>query len=93
VSFVASARKAQVLKDSLLTAGADPEAVAGIVAPAGYPISASTPEEIALSVLAAVVANRRRSAASPVALAAEAAGVALPSLAALPARSPCCGGA
>jgi xanthine dehydrogenase accessory factor len=59
VSFVASARKAQVLKDSLLTAGADSAAVAAIVAPAGYPISASTPEEIALSVLAAVVSSRR----------------------------------
>lgn len=59
VSFVASARKAQVLKDSLVTAGANPAAVAAIVAPAGYPISASTPEEIALSVLAAVVSNRR----------------------------------
>jgi xanthine dehydrogenase accessory factor len=92
VSFVASARKAQVLKDSLLTAGADPAAVAAIVAPAGYPISASTPEEIALSVLAAVVANRRRAAASPVGLAAEAARVAPAALAALPARSPCCGG-
>lgn len=59
VSFVASERKAEVLKASLRTAGADAAAVAAIVAPAGYPISASTPEEIALSVLAAVVASRR----------------------------------
>lgn len=63
VSFVASARKAQVLKDSLVAAGADADAVAAIVAPAGYAMPATTPEEIALSVLAAVVANRRGSAA------------------------------
>ena len=59
VSFVASARKAQVLKDSLVTAGADSDAVAAIQAPAGYPMAATTPAEIALSVLAAVVSNRR----------------------------------
>ena len=61
VSFVASAKKAQVLKDALVAAGADAAAVAAIVAPAGLPVSANTPEEIALSVLAAVVANRRGS--------------------------------
>lgn len=92
VSFVASARKAQVLKDSLITAGADAAAVAAIVAPAGYPISASTPEEIALSVLAAVVANRRRSAAAPVLCATQEASTDDRPVAALPARSPCCGG-
>lgn len=102
VSFVASARKAQVLKDSLLTAGADAQAVAAIVAPAGYPISASTPEEIALSVLAAVVSNRRRSASASADPVADAVAVAVavavehalpgPAVAALPARSSCCGG-
>jgi xanthine dehydrogenase accessory factor len=59
VSFVASARKAQVLKETLVAAGADAAAVAAIVAPAGAPIGAATPEEIALSVLAAVVSARR----------------------------------
>jgi len=59
VFFVASARKAQVLKASLVGSGADAAAVAAIVAPAGQPIGAQTPEEIALSVLAAVVAARR----------------------------------
>jgi xanthine dehydrogenase accessory factor len=59
VFFVASARKAQVLKASLVESGADAAAVAAIVAPAGQPIGAQTPEEIALSVLAAVVAARR----------------------------------
>ncbi len=64
VFFVASARKAEVLKAALLEAGADAAAVAAIVAPAGPAIGAQTPEEIALSVLAAVVAARRGSPAS-----------------------------
>ncbi len=59
VFFVASARKAQVLKASLVESGSDPAAVAAIVAPAGQAIGAQTPEEIALSVLVAVVAARR----------------------------------
>ncbi|AOW12830.1 hypothetical protein LPB72_17710 [Hydrogenophaga crassostreae] len=57
--FVASERKAGVLRDSLLAAGEDPDSVARIIAPAGESIGAQTPEEIALSVLAAVVAARR----------------------------------
>ena len=65
--FVASARKAQVLRESLVAAGEDPQAVAAIRAPAGEAIGAQTPEEVALSVLAAVVAERRRRAESPVA--------------------------
>jgi xanthine dehydrogenase accessory factor len=63
VVFVASARKAEVLKAALVEAGSDVAAVAAIVAPAGQPIGAQTPEEIALSVLAAVVAARRGSPA------------------------------
>ena len=59
VFFVASARKAQILKATLLESGADPQAVAAIEAPAGALIGAQTPQEIALSVLAAVVAARR----------------------------------
>ncbi len=57
--FVASARKAAVLKQSLIASGEDAQQVATIVAPAGEAIGAQTPEEIALSVLAAVVAARR----------------------------------
>lgn len=59
IHFVASARKAQVLRAALVEAGQDAAAVAAIVAPAGQAIGAQTPEEIALSVLAAVVAARR----------------------------------
>lgn len=99
VFFVASARKAQVLKAALLEAGHDTAAVAAIVAPAGQAIGAQTPEEIALSVLAAVVAARRGSpgAAPPVLEAATAAVPELPAMPAMPAvpalpKSSCCGG-
>lgn len=57
--FVASARKANVLRQNLIAAGQAPAAVAAIIAPAGHPIGAKSPEEIALSVLASVVAARR----------------------------------
>jgi len=57
--LVASARKAQALREALLATNCDSQAVSDIIAPAGQPIGAQTPEEIALSVLAAVVAERR----------------------------------
>lgn len=60
VWLVASARKAGVLKESLVAAGEAAAGVDAIVAPAGTPIGADTPEEIALSVLASVVAARRQ---------------------------------
>ncbi|MDE2395733.1 MAG: XdhC family protein, partial [Burkholderiales bacterium] len=88
VSFVASARKAQVLKASLVAAGSDAAAVAAIVAPAGYPMAATTPEEIALSVLAAVVSNRRGAAGEPPPAAAEGAGPAAAALAVAAAAAP-----
>jgi len=59
VAFVASRRKAQVVKESLLEAGLEPAAVDAIEAPAGYPINAKTPEEIALSILAGLVSRIR----------------------------------
>lgn len=57
--FVASERKANVLRQNLISAGQSPAAVQAIIAPAGHPIGAKSPEEIALSVLASVVAARR----------------------------------
>lgn len=59
VWLVASTRKAAALREALLAANCDPQEVSAIIAPAGQPIGAQTPEEIALSVLAAVVAARR----------------------------------
>jgi xanthine dehydrogenase accessory factor len=95
ISFVASARKAKVLKDSLVAAGADAGAVAAIVAPAGYPMAATTPQEIALSVLAAIVSHRRSAAAAVIgptpAIADVAVDVAV-EVAPPPAPPSCCGG-
>jgi xanthine dehydrogenase accessory factor len=48
-----------VLKESLIASGEDAGRVNAIVAPAGAAIGPQTPEEIALAVLAAVVAARR----------------------------------
>jgi xanthine dehydrogenase accessory factor len=65
VWLVASARKAAALREALLAANCDPQEVSAIIAPAGQPIGAQTPEEIALSVLAAVVAARRAVRTTP----------------------------
>ena len=91
--FVASARKAAVLRESLIAAGADARAVQSIVAPAGTPIGAHTPPEIALSVLAAVVAARRAGAPALEATQAAAANTPAPEAATTPASSAtsCCG--
>lgn len=94
VWLVASARKAAVLKASLVAAGHDAAQVAAIVAPAGQATGAYTPEEVALSVLAAVVAARRQAAvADQMALAEPATALAetVPAPTAA-ARPSCCGG-
>ena len=56
VAFVGSKRKAETLKAKLLDKGVDPARVAAIRSPAGLDLGAITPEEIALSVLAEIVA-------------------------------------
>ena len=61
VAFVASLRKGEALKASLLEAGADVAAVAAIEAPAGIPIHAKSAQEIALSILASLVSRIRSS--------------------------------
>jgi xanthine dehydrogenase accessory factor len=60
VAFVGSRRKAAVLKSKLAQAGIDAELLVRIKAPAGLDLGAITPEEIALSILAEIVALRRR---------------------------------
>ncbi len=93
--FVASARKAGVLRESLIASGEDAQAVAAIVSPAGEPIGAQTAQEIALSVLSAVVAARRQSHAPLVAVSPPAeAPAATPSVASEPVAAmagSCCG--
>jgi len=59
VAFIASRRKADMLREYLKERGYDPERVDAIVSPAGIPMGAVTPEEIALSVLAGVSQARR----------------------------------
>jgi xanthine dehydrogenase accessory factor len=59
-AFVGSRRKAETLKTDLAKEGVSEEALAAIKAPAGLDISAISADEIALSILAEMVAVRRR---------------------------------
>ncbi|HUI97265.1 MAG TPA: XdhC/CoxI family protein [Xanthobacteraceae bacterium] len=63
VAFVGSRRKAEVLKAALAARGVTPERLARLKAPAGLDLGAITPDEIALSILAEIVAVRRGKAA------------------------------
>jgi xanthine dehydrogenase accessory factor len=66
VAFVGSRRKAAALRETLAAKGVDPELLARVRAPAGLDIGAVTPEEIALSIVAEMVAVRRRGQAAAV---------------------------
>ena len=59
VAFVGSRRKAEVLKAALAKRGVAPERLAKLKAPAGLDLGAITPDEIALSIMAEIVAARR----------------------------------
>jgi xanthine dehydrogenase accessory factor len=59
VAFVGSRRKAEVLKEALAKRGVTPERLAKLKAPAGLDLGAITPDEIAISILAEIVAARR----------------------------------
>lgn len=59
VAFVGSRRKAEVLKKTLAERGIAPERLAKLKAPAGLDLGAITPDEIAISILAEIVAIRR----------------------------------
>jgi xanthine dehydrogenase accessory factor len=59
-AFVGSRRKADTLRGELAKEGVSEDALAGIKAPAGLDISAISADEIALSILAEMVAVRRR---------------------------------
>ena len=60
VAFVGSQKKAQALKVALAERGVSAERLARLKAPAGLDLGAITPDEIALSILAEIVAVRRR---------------------------------
>lgn len=59
VAMIASRKKADVLIARLAAAGADPDRLSAIRAPAGLDIGAIDPHEIAISVLAELIAARR----------------------------------
>ena len=59
VAFVGSRKKADALKVALRERGVAPERLAMLKAPAGLDLGAITPEEIAVSIIAAIVAGRR----------------------------------
>lgn len=59
IAFVGSHKKADALKATLAKRGITPERLAKLKAPAGLDLGAITPDEIALSILAEIVAVRR----------------------------------
>jgi len=59
IAFVGSRKKAEALKAALAERGIAAERLAKLKAPAGLDLGAITPEEIAISVLAEIVAVRR----------------------------------
>jgi xanthine dehydrogenase accessory factor len=59
VAFVGSRRKIEALRARLVANGVAPARAAAVRSPAGLEIGAITPEEIALSVLAEIVRERR----------------------------------
>lgn len=59
VAFVGSRKKAEVLKAALAERGVTSERLAKLKAPAGLDLGAITPDEIAISILAEIVAARR----------------------------------
>ena len=59
VAFVGSRKKAEVLKAKLAERGITPERLDKLKAPAGLDLGAITPDEIAVSILAEIVAVRR----------------------------------
>jgi xanthine dehydrogenase accessory factor len=59
-AFVGSRRKMSALREKLIAAGVDTVAIDDVKAPAGLDLGAITPEEIAMSILAEIMVERRR---------------------------------
>jgi len=59
-AFVGSRRKMAALRDKLVAGGVAPDAIDCVKAPAGLDLGAITPEEIAMSILAEIMFERRR---------------------------------
>lgn len=65
VGFVGSTAKGQALRARLAAQGADAATLDAVVCPAGLDLGAITPDEIALSILAQMLARRRQGQRSP----------------------------
>jgi xanthine dehydrogenase accessory factor len=63
VGVIASRRRFDQVRETLIACGVPRAAVAQVAAPAGLDIGARTPEEIALSVMAQIVQERRKTIA------------------------------
>ena len=57
--FIGSERKAKLLREQLRNDGFDQEKIDGLHAPIGLAIKAETPAELAIAILAEIVAVRR----------------------------------
>ena len=66
IGLLGSRRKKALLFRALDEAGFSPEEVGRVHVPVGLPINSVTPEEIAISIIAQVIQNRRENAASGV---------------------------
>jgi xanthine dehydrogenase accessory factor len=65
VALIASAHRSRLVLDYLLAEGMPAEKVERVWAPAGLDLGAASPEEIALSVISQIVAQRRGGSAAP----------------------------
>jgi len=59
IGMIGSRRKVKALMDQMVEEGFDPERLNSVFSPIGLDIGAETPEEIALSIMAEIVAVRR----------------------------------
>lgn len=64
IGLLGSRRKKGLLINALRTAGFSPEDIRRVIIPAGLPIGSTTPEEIAVSIMAQIIQERRRHAPS-----------------------------
>ncbi len=65
IAFVGSRRKADKIKEDVIAEGWDADALAAVHSPAGLHIGAITPDEIALSIMAEIVRERRMGLGEP----------------------------
>ncbi len=91
VAFIGSRKKTAKLKEQLAARGVDPEKLEALHAPAGLDLGAVTPEEIALSVLAEIVQERRKGEAARVIGDDRIEGTAVETRVIQPATGGCCG--